>query len=525
MSLFHDLKLKRRKVDSRSSSDGSEVAATEGNMISPPSLASSSEVEDGHNRPSSQHSAFDVEVKPSKFELNAPRYTNWASPAKLKQEPYYEEAPTITATVVPKVFANGSSPSSSPLPSSSTASSHHRLPVMPVTSSVANSEGHNGGGHRLAEALRPPCSISAVHHLPLAAAAAAAKLQALHPNMVSSSHGIPTGLHHNPNLRMLTPAALPRVTSSISSIVKSEPIKALNSSAPSVVVSKNGSPAPTTTSMASSAAAAAAAAAANARKQGPSVILGEHGGVKTMIWTDSTTYWQAANKHRNNMQAASQQPQPLQQLQPPPPTSVVDIHRSLPPHVLPPPPISVAALKMERPDHEQLKMSSAVDGLLSLSSQGRPSPTRLTPPSQPSPHLMMSHPSSNNSSPCVTPNVSTALTAMSPASSGAPTPLPPHSQHDFKMNFSNPMMHQSQPQTQQPPRRRSPMNMERLWAGDLSQLPSHVVESQNGHMNLSMRPNQEQEDEEPLLCNICEDRATGLHYGIITCEGYVLLAY
>merc|ERR1719195_352303 len=28
-----------------------------------------------------------------------------------------------------------------------------------------------------------------------------------------------------------------------------------------------------------------------------------------------------------------------------------------------------------------------------------------------------------------------------------------------------------------------------------------------------------EEDEEPLLCNICEDRATGLHYGIITCEG------
>ena len=27
------------------------------------------------------------------------------------------------------------------------------------------------------------------------------------------------------------------------------------------------------------------------------------------------------------------------------------------------------------------------------------------------------------------------------------------------------------------------------------------------------------EDEEPLICNICEDKATGLHYGIITCEG------
>ena len=67
------------------------------------------------------------------------------------------------------------------------------------------------------------------------------------------------------------------------------------------------------------------------------------------------------------------------------------------------------------------------------------------------------------------------------------------------------------------------MNMERLWQGDLSQLPSHVIESQNGHLHgtvglrggLSPAP----EDGAPLLCDICEDRAAGLHYGIITCEG------
>jgi nuclear receptor subfamily 6 group A len=27
------------------------------------------------------------------------------------------------------------------------------------------------------------------------------------------------------------------------------------------------------------------------------------------------------------------------------------------------------------------------------------------------------------------------------------------------------------------------------------------------------------EDEQPMICMICEDKATGLHYGIITCEG------
>merc|ERR1719361_809935 len=87
---------------------------------------------------------------------------------------------------------------------------------------------------------------------------------------------------------------------------------------------------------------------------------------------------------------------------------------------------------------------------------------------------------------------------------------------------SSPQFNQSNIHQQQPPptpRRRSPMNMERLWAGDMSQLPSHVLESQNGHSNASFRPNLDQEEEEPLLCNICEDRATGLHYGIITCEG------
>lgn len=31
--------------------------------------------------------------------------------------------------------------------------------------------------------------------------------------------------------------------------------------------------------------------------------------------------------------------------------------------------------------------------------------------------------------------------------------------------------------------------------------------------------------EESLTCAICDDRATGLHYGIITCEGYVLNKY
>lgn len=37
-----------------------------------------------------------------------------------------------------------------------------------------------------------------------------------------------------------------------------------------------------------------------------------------------------------------------------------------------------------------------------------------------------------------------------------------------------------------------------------------------GPGNLPLPP---EEEEEPLICMICEDKATGLHYGIITCEG------
>ncbi|KAK6637085.1 hypothetical protein RUM43_010759 [Polyplax serrata] len=96
---------------------------------------------------------------------------------------------------------------------------------------------------------------------------------------------------------------------------------------------------------------------------------------------------------------------------------------------------------------------------------------------------------------------------------------PPQSQHQQQHG-----MHYSQP-----------LNMERLWAGDLTQLPAS---QQNQALNLALPPgvwsrdgkpqgitvigdsrHEPEEDEQPMICMICEDRATGLHYGIITCEG------
>lgn len=85
-----------------------------------------------------------------------------------------------------------------------------------------------------------------------------------------------------------------------------------------------------------------------------------------------------------------------------------------------------------------------------------------------------------------------------------------------------------------------PLNMERLWAGDLSQLPTS---QQLQALNLTtawpsqspapvpssapawlkngeiQTPEDGDDDDQPMICMICEDKATGLHYGIITCEG------
>ncbi|KAF5294297.1 hypothetical protein FQA39_LY13441 [Lamprigera yunnana] len=86
-----------------------------------------------------------------------------------------------------------------------------------------------------------------------------------------------------------------------------------------------------------------------------------------------------------------------------------------------------------------------------------------------------------------------------------------------------------------------PLNMEKLWAGDLSQLPTN---QQLQALNLTspsitappiyLNPRNDvkltgyttettvetmEDDEQPMICMICEDKATGLHYGIITCEG------
>ncbi|XP_062554965.1 hormone receptor 4 isoform X2 [Armigeres subalbatus] len=90
---------------------------------------------------------------------------------------------------------------------------------------------------------------------------------------------------------------------------------------------------------------------------------------------------------------------------------------------------------------------------------------------------------------------------------------------------------QNEAQPWTPSRSGLPLNMERLWAGDYSQFPTgHQMHALNltspQPWNMPPGPKKEllddmppDEDEQPLVCMICEDKATGLHYGIITCEG------
>ena len=258
-------------------------------------------------------------------------------------------------------------------------------------------------------------------------------------------------------------------------------------------------------------------------KQSPSVILGEHGGVKTMIWTDSSLYSQAqAQAQAQAAQSAaeatarnrvSSQPQPTHQL------------IKLEPGIAAQAVQAAQAAKAKLDVDQQMKMSSTVDGLLSLSSV--PPPPRTAPTAPPnvthSPqiqHLQVRHPQhlvqhsprpshSSSSVPQQSPrivipgsqqqgqhtqlnimagnnNVSPSISPMIRANNNGPTITSSVTPNPFQTfcNTSSPT--QTNPNLPPLPinlpsvnnKRRSPMNMERLWAGDQSQLPAHCLENQ-----------------------------------------------
>ena len=63
------------------------------------------------------------------------------------------------------------------------------------------------------------------------------------------------------------------------------------------------------------------------------------------------------------------------------------------------------------------------------------------------------------------------------------------------------------------------IDMAELWKGNIEQLPAHAQPSESYFNNNEPTNRMIEEDDQPMICMICEDKATGLHYGIITCEG------
>ena len=69
---------------------------------------------------------------------------------------------------------------------------------------------------------------------------------------------------------------------------------------------------------------------------------------------------------------------------------------------------------------------------------------------------------------------------------------------------------------------RPPLDMAELWRRSSDQSQNSGGTGGGGFFNQnSNEPTNRiiDEDEQPMICMICEDKATGLHYGIITCEG------
>ena len=55
--------------------------------------------------------------------------------------------------------------------------------------------------------------------------------------------------------------------------------------------------------------------------------------------------------------------------------------------------------------------------------------------------------------------------------------------------------------------------------GQNPRLPLPVPSSEMTGGGLRASVGDDSDSDEPMVCEICDDKATGLHYGIITCEG------
>lgn len=242
------------------------------------------------------------------------------------------------------------------------------------------------------------------------------------------------------------------------------------------------------------------------RLRTPTVIMGEAGGVKTMFWST---------------------PNEL-------PTPVSQAPREV---------LTRPTTPCYGADTSDASVRASVDGLLTLGQDKRGSPSQLSPTSTLSLSPAARSPITQTSR---SPHTHTPM-PRSPYTGAPSSPgyqvvrnlgSPHSSPGDLQLLHSASYMHSpSGGDSQRHPS--APLNMERLWAGDRSQLP-HTQPDSQAALNLTTvgmwgarntcvdtavpTPSQpatidEDDEDQPMICMICEDRATGLHYGIITCEG------
>ncbi|XP_017787036.1 PREDICTED: hormone receptor 4 [Nicrophorus vespilloides] len=467
MSLFQDLKLKRRKVDSRCSSDGESVADTSTSspdLVSPSSPKMSDVVGPTPPSPDSTPPSSLTRQQQQQHHHHHHHHQHQQHHQQHHHHHQQQDNSMMTSATTAVAITTSTTTTTSDLASS-------RLQESGVF------DGGGGGGSTTSVIRLLP--VSRAQSPPVRPAPATSPAQPPRPH---SSPGRPA--NSSPIVRQ-SPLIITPPTNSRINGVKPELIGGNFSN------SVLGAP----------------------LRQTPTVIMGEAGGVRTMIWSQPTT--------------------PLPQT-----TTIIE-------------PQIYAATTSTWSNSSNSNMStgtnpeeSAAQMLLNLGQDNRSSSGRQmgTATSAATGRTAMHHHQHVSSirSPTSTSSSSSSSAAVAAAAAAVAAAV-------ANTTFTN-----------------VPLNMERLWAGDLTQLPANqalnLTSSSNSpnhgganvmYSTTSKQQQQQQDssgvskllpgimndsggvgggagsvvhdatddDDQPMICMICEDKATGLHYGIITCEG------
>ncbi|XP_027207779.1 hormone receptor 4 isoform X6 [Penaeus vannamei] len=501
MSLFQDLKLKRRKVDSRS--DGESLAET--SSCSPDSGSSGAEtsscspIQPPASYLPSGSPRSSPHPQPRIHERSSPdsagdEFTEVKSSAECGQEDDTQDAHVFDGGGRQPVSSSGTPhPSGTHMSVETVHRSEEDLPErMSTTPPPADTSEHIQEVTSVSTPLPPPLvslgpPLTSLGGMPPTPYTLAATMAGLAPGVSSTPVGLRCGAPVSTGPPYWGGAA-----------------NRINGVRPELISGGIVQPTPST-QVAAAAPADSSRAGYSPRLRTPTVIMGEAGGVKTMFWT-------APNESQT---PASQAPREVLG------------------------PASNCGYGADTSD----AVRASVDGLLSLGQDRRGSPPQLSPSSTLSLSPAARSPLTPSArSPHAPTPVSRSPYTVAPSSPGYQVVRglgsPQSSPSELQLLHNSPYIHSpSNADTQRHPS--TPLNMERLWAGDRSQLPQTQPDSPAA-MNLSTvgmwgsrtngvegatsapaqpAPVEEDEEDQPMICMICEDRATGLHYGIITCEG------